>query len=221
MVSFNSLYTRLSEKGYAVVVPEYRPSTVAPFPAQMQDCKTAIRYVRRNAERLGFDPGRIALFGDSAGGHTVLVAGFTGDAAPDTPEYAETSAEVSCIVDWYGPTDFVKMNYYPSSQDHNPADCPEGMELGGVSVLENPDRSREASPMTYLSEDRPTPPTLIMHGGRDLLVPFNQSCRLYVTMRALGKDVTFYKLDNASHAAYGFRGDQAIGLVITWLKERL
>ena len=154
--SFNSLYTRLSEKGYAVVVPEYRPSTVAPFPAQMQDCKTAIRYVRRNAERLGFDPGRIALFGDSAGGHTVLVAGFTGDAAPDTPEYAETSAEVSCIVDWYGPTDFVKMNYYPSSQDHNPADCPEGMELGGVSVLENPDRSREASPMTYLSEDRPT-----------------------------------------------------------------
>ena len=61
--SFNSLYTRLSEKGYAVVVPEYRPSTVAPFPAQMQDCKTAIRYVRRNAERLGFDPGRIALFG--------------------------------------------------------------------------------------------------------------------------------------------------------------
>ena len=219
--SFNSLYTRLSEKGYAVVVPEYRPSTVAPFPAQMQDCKTAIRYVRRNAERLGFDPGRIALFGDSAGGHTVLVAGFTGDAAPDTPEYAETSAEVSCIVDWYGPTDFVKMNYYPSSQDHNPADCPEGMELGGVSVLENPDRSREASPMTYLSEDRPTPPTLIMHGGRALLVPFNQSCRLYVTMRALGKDVTFYKLDNASHAAYGFRGDQAIGLVITWLKERL
>lgn len=163
-------------------------------PAQMQDCKTAIRYVRRNAERLGFDPGRIALFGDSAGGHTVLVAGFTGDAAPDTPEYAETSAEVSCIVDWYGPTDFVKMNYYPSSQDHNPADCPEGMELGGVSVLENPDRSREASPMTYLSEDRPTPPTLIMHGGRDLLVPFNQSCRLYVTMRALGKDVTFLSL---------------------------
>ena len=221
LASFNSLYTRLSEKGYAVVVPEYRPSTVAPFPAQMQDCKTAVRYVRRNAERLGFDPDRIALFGDSAGGHTVLMAGFTGDTAPDTSEYVETSAEVSCIVDWYGPTDFVKMNYYPSSQDHNPAECPEGMEIGGVSVLENPDKSRAASPMTYLSEERPTPPTLIMHGGRDLLVPFNQSCRLYATMRALGKDVTFYKLDNASHAAYGFRGDQAIGLVLDWLKERL
>lgn len=219
--SFNSLYIRLAEKGYAVVVPEYRPSTVSPFPAQMQDCKTAIRYVRRNAERLGFDPNRIALFGDSAGGHTALMAGFTGDNDPDTPEYADTSAVVSCIVDWYGPTDFVKMNYYPSSQDHSPAQCPEGMELGGVNVLENPDKSREASPMTYLSEDKPIPPTLIMHGGRDLLVPFNQSCRLYAVMRALGKDVTFYKLDNASHAAYGFRSDQAIKLVLDWLKDRL
>ena len=75
--------------------------------------------------------------------------------------------------------------------------------------------------MTYLSADAPTPPTLIMHGGRDLLVPFNQSCRLYATMKALGKDVTFYKLDNASHAAYGFRSDKAIGLVLDWLRERL
>nr|WP_304321694.1 alpha/beta hydrolase [Bifidobacterium catenulatum] len=219
--SFNSLYIRLAEKGYAVVVPEYRPSTVAPFPAQTQDCKTAIRYVRQNAERLGFDPERIALFGDSADGHTVLMSGFTGDEDPDTADYAETSSKVSCIVDWYGPTDFVKMNYYPSSQDHNPAQCPEGMEIGGVRVLDNPDRSREASPLTYLSTDRPTPPTLIMHGGRDLLVPFNQSCRLYATMKALNKDVTFYKLDNASHAAYGFRGDKAIGLVLDWLNERL
>ena len=64
------------------------------------------------------------------------------------------------------------------------------MELGGVSVLENPELSRAASPMTYLSADRPTPPTLIMHGGRDLLVPFNQSCRLYATMKVLDKDVT-------------------------------
>lgn len=221
MSSFNSLYMRLSEQGYAVVVPEYRPSDDAPFPAQMQDCKTAIRYVRANAKRLGFDPDRIALFGDSAGGHTSLMAGFTGDSEPDTPEYGEISAAVSCIVDWYGPTDFAMMNYYPSSQNHAPAQCPEGMELGGVNVLEHRDLSRIASPMTYLSAERPTPPTLIMHGGRDLLVPFNQSCRLYATMKALGKDVTFYKLDNASHAAYGFRSNRAVGLVLDWLRSRL
>ncbi|KAA8826790.1 alpha/beta hydrolase [Bifidobacterium reuteri] len=219
--TFNSLYIRLAEKGYVVVVPEYRPSDIAPFPAQMQDCKTAVRYVRANAERLGVDSERIGLFGDSSGGHTVLMAGFTGDTAPDTPDYQPVSAEVKCIVDWYGPTDFAMMNYYPSSQNHAPAECPEGMEIGGVNVLEHPELSRKASPMTYLSTDRVTPPTLIMHGGRDLLVPFNQSCRLYATMKALGKDVAFYKLSNASHAAYGFRSDRAVGLVLDWLAERL
>ena len=56
----------------------------------------------------------------------------------------------------------------------------------------------------------PTPSTLIMHGGRDQLVPFNQSCRLYATLKALGKDVTFYKLDNACHACYGFRSARAL-----------
>ena len=74
--------------------------------------------------------------------------------------------------------------------------------------------------MTYLSADRPTPPTLIMHGGRDLLVPFNQSCRLYATMKVLDKDVTFYKLDNASHAPM----DSAVtrqSLVLDWLRKRL
>ncbi|OZG64059.1 alpha/beta hydrolase [Bifidobacterium eulemuris] len=219
--SFNSLYIRLAERGYVVVVPEYRPAPVAPFPAQMQDAKTAVRFVRANAQRFGIDPDRIALFGDSAGGHTALLAGFTGDNEPDTPDYAQTSAEVRCIVDWYGPTDFTMMNYYPSSQSHNPAQCPEGMEIGGVNVLDHPELSRQASPMTYLTAERPTPPTLIMHGSRDLLVPFNQSCRLYVTMRELGKDVTFYKLNNASHAAYGFRSNKAIAMVLDWLAERL
>lgn len=221
MSSFNSLYIRLAERGYVVVVPEYRPSEVAPFPAPMQDCKTAVRYVRANADRLGVDADRIGLFGDSAGGHTALMAGFTGDEAPDTADYGGVSARVRCIVDWYGPTDFAMMNYYPSSQNHAPAQCPEGMELGGVNVIEHAELSRLASPMTYLSADCPTPPTLIMHGGRDLLVPFNQSCRLYATMRALGKDVTFYKLSNASHAAYGFRSNRAVGLVLDWLRERL
>ena len=62
---------------------------------------------------------------------------------------------------------------------------------------------------------------LIMHGGRDQLVPFNQSCRLYATLKALGKDVTFYKLDNACHACYGFRSARALRLVFDWLSDRL
>ena len=70
-------------------------------------------------------------------------------------------------------------------------------------------------------ESMAAPPSLIMHGGRDQLVPFNQSCRLYATLKALGKDVTFYKLDNACHACYGFRSARALRLVFDWLSDRL
>ncbi|KAA8826791.1 alpha/beta hydrolase [Bifidobacterium reuteri] len=221
VLDYLNYYVRIAERGYVVAAVKYRPSDDAPFPAQMQDCKTAVRFMRANAERFHANKDRVALWGDSSGGHTVLMAGFTGDTAPDTPDYQPVSAEVKCIVDWYGPTDFAMMSHYPSSQNHHVPECPEGVELGGVDVLEHPELNRAASPMTYLTADRPTPPTLIMHGGRDQLVPFNQSCRLYATMRALGKDVTFYKLDNSCHACYGFRSDTAFDVVFDWLKDRL
>ena len=70
-------------------------------------------------------------------------------------------------------------------------------------------------------ESMVAPPSLIMHGGRDQLVPFKQSCRLYATLKALGKDVTFYKLDDACHACYGFRSARALRLVFDWLSDRL
>lgn len=218
---YSNYYVRIAERGYVVAALKYRPSDVAPFPAQMQDCKTAVRFMREHAERYHCNKDRVALWGDSSGGHTVLMAGFTGDRGPDTSDYSGQSAEVRAIVDWYGPTDFAKMNFYPSSQNHHVPECPEGVEIGGVDVLEHPERNREASPMSYLSAATPTPPTLIMHGGRDQLVPFNQSCRLYATMRALGKDVTFIKLDNACHACYGFRSTRALNLVLDWLAPRL
>lgn len=217
----SNYFVRIAEQGYVVAALKYRHSDIAPFPAQMQDCKTAVRFMRKNAERFHCNKDRIALWGDSSGGHTVLMAGFTGNRAPDTDAYAEESAEVNAIVDWHGPTDFAKMNFYPSSQNHSDPQCPEGVVIGGVDALEHPDLSAQASPMTYLSADMPTPSTLIMHGGRDQLVPFNQSCRLYATLKALGKDVTFYKLDNACHACYGFRSARALRLVFDWLSDRL
>lgn len=218
---YSNYYVRIAEHGYVVAAIKYRASDNAPFPAQMQDCKTAVRFIRKNAGRFHCNKDRIALWGDSSGGHTVLMAGFTGDRQPDTLDYGGESAEVKAIVDWYGPTDFVNMSYYPSSQNHHVPECPEGVEIGGVDVLENPQLSREASPMSYLDKDIPTPPTLIMHGGRDQLVPFNQSCRLYATMKALGKDVTFIKLDNACHACYGFRSTRALNMVLDWLSKRI
>ncbi len=116
---------------------EYRPSEIAPFPAQIHDAKAAVRFMRMNVEKYNIDSQRIALWGDSSGGHTVVMAGITADCQLDTELYREFSSKVKCIIDWYGPTDISKMNYVPSSQNHTEPDSPEGYLIGRKNVLEN------------------------------------------------------------------------------------
>ncbi|MFT9009374.1 MAG: alpha/beta hydrolase [Bifidobacterium sp.] len=221
VLDYISYFVRLAERGFVVAAPKYRHSDIAAFPAQMQDCKTAVRFVRKNADTYHVDGDRIALFGDSSGGHTVLMAGFTADHEPDTPVYGECSSAVSCIVDWYGPTDFSMMNRYPSVQNHTDADSPEGFEIGHVDVLDNPELNAKASVLAYISEDAPIPPTLIMHGGRDMIVPFNQSVRLYAKLKECRKDVTFMKINNANHACLGFRSNRALDMVVDYIRQHM
>lgn len=77
----------------------------------------------------------------------------------------------------------------------------------------------EASPLSYLSEAKATPSTLIIHGGRDMLVPFSQSCQLYNYMKELGKEVEFYKLNDANHGFLGFNNDTVLHIVLEFLKN--
>jgi len=205
--------------GFAVAIVQYRPSDVAPFPAQIEDAKTAIRFMRKNAERYQIDPERVILFGDSSGGHTAVLAGITGDGLLDNGAYGEYSCKVNCIVDFFGPTDIARMNGYPSMMDHVSPDSPEGMFLGGVNVLENLDLAEKTTPMYYLSREKAVPPILILHGDRDELVPFNQSVRLYEKLRELGKEVEMYKLLGATHGVGGFHGEQARRTVVEFINR--
>lgn len=214
-------HIRLAQKGYVIAIVEYRPSEIAPFPAQAEDTKTAIRFMKKNAGKYHIDESRIALAGDSSGGHTALIAGFTGDDTPDTDIYSEYSAAVRCIIDLYGPTVFSLMNYYPSSQNHYEPDSPEGYEIGKINVLEHPESVAATIPMNYLSAQKETPPTLIIHGGRDHLVPFNQSCQLYTYMKQLRKDVTFYKIQDGSHGGLGFDNDVVLDIIIKFLEKHM
>lgn len=216
-----SRHIRLAEKGYVVAIIQYRPSEVSPFPAQMQDAKTGIRFLKKNADEYHIDVEHMAVAGDSSGGHTALMAGFTGDNEPDTDLYADYSAEVNCIVDVYGPTVFSLMNYYESSQNHYDPESPEGFEIGQKNVIENLELAAKTIPMNYLSKDRKTPPTLIIHGSRDMLVPFNQSCQLYNYMKEMGKEVEFYKLNNANHGCLGFDNDTVLNIVLEFLNKHI
>jgi acetyl esterase/lipase len=216
-----SVMLRACERGFAVALVQYRPSEVAPFPAQIQDAKTAIRFLRKSAKELRILPDKIALWGDSSGAHTAVMAGITGDGLLDTTLFYEYSAEVSCIVDWYGPTDISQMNLRPSVQNHFDADSPEGFLIERHNVLENPERVAKTVPMNYLSREKETPPILIMHGDRDQLVPFHQSCMLYEKLRELGKDVEMVKLLGAYHVIGGFLCDEALDMALAFIKKHL
>lgn len=212
---------RMCQRGYCVALVEYRPSTTAAFPAQAEDAKTAIRFLRAHADKYRFDPNRVALWGDSSGGHTVLMAGITGDDWPNREDDEPRSAQVKCIVDWYAPTVVSEMPYEPSGGEHMSADCPEGWLIGHRPVAEHPELAAKTVPQGYLRQDKPTPPVLIMHGSRDMTVNFQQSVHLYEALRKMGKECELIKLQGADHGWRGFACTAALDAVDAFLKKHL
>ena len=217
-VSFPKMM-RVCERGYVVAIVQYRPSEVSPFPAQIEDAKSAIRYMRKYAEEYWVDPDRVAVWGDSSGGHTAVMTGFTADSGLDNGLYGEYPTEVKCIVDWFGPTDITKMNCYPSIADHTEAESNEGQLIGGFHVLDNPQLTTPTNPINYVTADKALPPLIILHGSRDQLVPFNQSCRLYEKLKECGQDVELYKLEGAYHGVGGFNSDEALDISLAFVAK--
>lgn len=211
-----------ARRGYVVAIVEYRPSSVAAFPAQVKDTATAIRFLRRNAERFHVDPARIALWGDSSGAHTALIMYATAGDPSDSDESDEPEPlGVGCFVDFYGPTDFARMNEEPSVQDHLSADSPEGRVLGGVPVLSDPRLLAAATVAGRLGADPRRAPLLMVHGTGDRVVPFGQSVILHDELRAAGQDVTFYRLLGADHGGAPFWQDEILDVVDTFLRTHL
>ncbi len=208
---------RFTAEGYAVAQVGYRLSQEATFPAQIHDCKAAVRWLRANATKYNLDPHKFAAWGASAGGHLVALLGTSGGVAElegDDNDLKESS-RVQAVVDWFGPTDFLHIGDAESDIHHNAPDSPESKLIGGA-VLENKDKAAKASPITYVSKD--APPFLIMHGDRDRTVPFNQGELLYAALKKAGVDVTFVPMKGAGH---GFGGPDAIAPVRDFLKRSL
>ena len=220
---FQSLPTlaRMCERGYAIAIVEHRESDLAPFPAQVIDVKTAIRFLRLNGRSYHIDTDKISLWGDSSGAHSALIAGITGNTKYLPEEYPEVSTGVDCIVDWFGPTDLMAAVQHPAVIDHDSSTSPAGILIGGKSLHDHPEDVYPTNPVVHLQPDRETPPILIMHGGRDPLVPFNQSCILYEALKQMDKEVEFVKLKNAGHGWGGFMSEKALDIVEEFIKEEL
>jgi len=203
-------------EGYAVASVDYRLSQDAVFPAQIDDCKAAIRWLRANARKNGIDPERIGAWGSSAGGHLAALLGTTGNLkAFDVGENLDVSSKVEAVCDWFGPTDFTQMSKFPSNMNHDAPDSPEALLIGGP-VQENKEKAARANPITYVSRD--DPPFLIMHGDQDMTVPMNQSELLATALRRAGAQVTFQVVRNGRH---GFSVAENIGAVREFFGKEL
>lgn len=192
----------LLERGYAVASVEYRLSGEAIFPAAIEDCKAAVSFLRLNAAKYNLAPDRFGVWGASAGGHLVALLGTTNDVSDfDTHEVCKkASATVQAVCDWFGPTDFLRMNDFPGGIDHDDPESPESRFIGGP-IQQNKKRVAKANPITYVSKS--DPPVLIMHGEVDRAVPYNQSELLYTALQEAGVESTLYKVEKGGH---GFRG---------------
>ena len=195
---------RYVESGrYAGVSIGYRLSGEAKWPAQIHDCKAAIRWIRANAKKYNLDPNRIGVMGTSAGGHLVAMLGVGGDVPSlegKLGAHNVISSRVACVVDFFGPSELLTMNNFPSRIDHDAAGSPESLLIGGP-IQKHRQKARNASATTHVSKG--DAPFLIIHGSKDPLVPFDQSQRLHRLLRVVKVPSTLIKIDGGGHG--GFR----------------
>jgi acetyl esterase/lipase len=216
------------DRGYAVVSVNYRLSGEAIFPACVQDVKAAVRWVKARGAEYSLDAGRIAVFGASAGANLAAMLGVSADVPLfDDPALgnAERSSDVRCVVDWYGPTDFLAMDRQLMESglgpaDHSDAESPESRYLG-AKITEVPDKVALASPMTYVGETMA--PILIQHGTMDCLVPCQQSMEFAkVIDQRVGPDRFELELiPGAGHADPMFETPENMDRVFDYMRRHL
>jgi acetyl esterase/lipase len=188
--------------GYAVASINYRLSQHAIFPAQIQDCKAAVRWLRAHADRYHLDDQRFGAWGASAGGHLVAMLGVTAHVDEfDVGENMGISSRVQAVVDYFGPTDFLQMDEHrpKGGMVHNKPQSPESLLVGGP-IQEMKAEVARANPITYVSQE--AAPFLIVHGDRDPLVPHHQSILLVDALRKAGVPVQFYTVEGGGHGGF-------------------
>ena len=172
----------LVRRGFVLVSINYRLSGTAKYPAAIEDCRTALRWVRENGRKHQIDAERIGVLGSSAGGHLSLLLALS----------AGKGERVQAVCSWFGPADFTT-GYEKKS------DSAAWVFLGG-SPSELPEVYKEASPATYVSKD--DPPVFLIHGEKDTTVDIEQSEILYRKLKKVRVEVEFLRVKNAGH---GFR----------------
>lgn len=190
----------LSGQGFAVVSINYRLTDVAPFPAQIHDCKAAIRWIRAHAGEYHLDPAHIGAWGSSAGGHLVALLGTSGGVKELEGAIGgnlDQSSRVQAVCDFCGPSSFRPGDFGEDGPTTTAPALGLAERLLGGPLRENREKARLASPVEHVSRD--DPPFLIVHGERDTLVPPKHGRLLADALKKAGVEVTLYVVPGVGH----------------------
>lgn len=228
----NYLQQRLeiAEAGYVVASIEYRKIPNGVFPEPLEDVKSAIRFLRANADKFGIDKNKIAVMGSSAGGYLVAMAGTTnGYRQFDKGDNLDQSSDVQAVIDIYGLSDLASIgeDFSKEVQEiHKSPAAPEALWLNGIvlsheinSVNNIPEKVKAANPMTYITKK--TPPFLLLHGDKDTSVSPSQTEKLHRALVAKGVDSTRYVVKGAAHGGEYWVQPEVIKVIIDFLDKNL
>lgn len=186
----------IRDKGWVFVSINYRLAPKFPWPAQIEDAKCAIRFIRARASSLHIDSSKIGALGDSAGGQLVSMLGLTGNTKLfDVGQYRNESSAVETVVDLFGPTDLTNSDWRGAYGVNTVARSVFGTLLGPGSSKAA--ELMAASPVTYVGSHEP--PFLIMQGTDDEVVPPGQSTELAYKLAAAGNSVSLVMVHGAQH----------------------
>ena len=193
----------LSNFGYTVASINYRLVDIAKWPAQLHDCKGAIRWLRANAQTYGYNPDCVIAAGASAGGHLVALLGTTGDSEElegNVGGNSEQSSRVQAVVDYYGATDFLLRSRTQSWKVNKLGSVVYNLLGGPANQLV--DKAKQASAKFHVTPD--DAPLLVFHGGKDTTVLMNQTDAIEEAYKKHNLPVTVYRLKDAGHGGFVF-----------------
>jgi len=209
-----SLLDMLARKGYAAASVSYRLAPGAKFPAQIIDAKTAVRFLRTNAEKYDLDPERFAALGFSAGGHLAALLGVTDSKAGfDGKLYPDASSAVQVVIDYFGPA---QLSLFAETPGVNDAFM---VPLLGKECRTDPKLYAYASPIEYVT--KAAAPTLIIHGTADFIVPIIHSERFYDKLKDAGVKVEMLKMKGNGHGWAGDATEESAKAMLKFLDENL
>lgn len=207
--------------GYALASIDFSLSTAKIFPAQVHEIKAAVRFLRANANKYGFQSGKIIIWGSSSGGHLASLVATTNNhkgLEGNIGNYTGTSSSVQGCIDYFGPTNFLTILHQSTPHGLN-VRLPALAILLGKPVEQVTDLAKLASPVQQV--DASDPPMFIVHGEQDVQVPVNQSVELMSVYKRNKLKVQLEFIPNAGHSGPAYFTNELLDKIDKFLKENI